>query len=290
MESSAIVEGFQRQYAFLLRLYSEEVHWVGSRIRMPRFTADQILKLFDATQAMISMNASAVISVQTPAWVVGDLQGNFHDLLRILLTIGDRPPPPIVFLGDYVDRGDFSLDVLLLLCTIRCARPDLVHLLRGNHEFAVTNAAYGFKEECEERYPGTAIWERANGLFTYFPIAAILGGTTCCVHGGLGPHVNSVDAIRAISLPVVGDGPDALLTEGLRSDPINVEGDQTRFAISARGRGYQFGRPALCEFLTASGCQAMIRAHECMKAGVAEFAGRRGVTVASKTAKGPPVS
>jgi hypothetical protein len=105
MPGPPIVDHFLKQYSFLLRLSPEEVHWVGTRVRFPRFTYDQIEALFEAAEAVLATNCTSVLDINTSAWVVGDIHGNIHDLLRILASVGDLHETPVVFLGDYVDRG-----------------------------------------------------------------------------------------------------------------------------------------------------------------------------------------
>jgi hypothetical protein len=92
-----------------------------------------------------------------PAVIVGDLHGQYYDLLSLLDSVGfpngpDAPAARLVFLGDYVDRGQFSCEVLLTLLALKVAYPTRVTLLRGNHESESISSHYGFKAECEHKY------------------------------------------------------------------------------------------------------------------------------------------
>jgi hypothetical protein len=111
---------------------------------IPRFPVDQVVKLCRLAAGLfnrrhIVMRAMSLISI------VGDLHGNLQDLLRILNS--GRPNAAYLFLGDYVDRGPFSLECVLLLFVLTVRYPDRFVLIRGNHEFSDCASVYGFKDE-----------------------------------------------------------------------------------------------------------------------------------------------
>lgn len=78
--------------------------------------------------------------------IVGDIHGSFHDLLRILKFIQENQSK-VLFLGDYVDRGSFSLECITILFAMKAMYPESVYLIRGNHEFDSLCSQYGFKDE-----------------------------------------------------------------------------------------------------------------------------------------------
>lgn len=98
-----------------------------------------------------------LIELHDPITIIGDIHGQFFDLLKVLsYTDLLRPQPDpnnkVLFLGDYVDRGLESLEVATLLIAIKLLHPNKVVLLRGNHETRAMTEQYNFMEECLHTY------------------------------------------------------------------------------------------------------------------------------------------
>jgi protein phosphatase len=259
-----------------MRLSPEEIHWVGQRIPIPQFSVGQMTALVSTAQSILAQEACAVIDLPMPAWLIGDLHGNFHDLLRALSTIGHFSGEKLIFLGDYVDRGDYSLEVVLLLIALKCQFPRNIYLLRGNHEFAHINGTYGFKQELDQRFPESGLWEQFNALFAYLPIAAVLGFTYVCLHGGIGPTCTTLASIRQIVLPLENAEEGDVVSDVVWSDP---DDQLVGFAVSPRGCGSLFGPVVLSAFLREAKAQRLIRAHQCVGAGLERFHRSRGMTI-----------
>ena len=134
-------------------------------------------------------------------FVVGDLHGQLEDLLlnlKIMETLGKGGR--MLFLGDYVDRGDNSCEVLLIVCLLKTLYPERVFLLRGNHESRSISKLYGFHKEAAKKY-STKFYELCILLFKALPIAAKVEGTDAyflAVHGGLSEHLNLISDFNTV--------------------------------------------------------------------------------------------
>lgn len=100
--------------------------------------------------------------VQAPATIVGDIHGQFYDLLELFRKGGDHDLTKLkgtyVFLGDYVDRGYNSIETFQLLLVMKLQFPKQIILLRGNHESRQITQAYGFYDECVRKYGNANVW------------------------------------------------------------------------------------------------------------------------------------
>ena len=131
----------------------------------------------------------------------------FFDLWGSPSENGDIESFDYLFLGDYVDRGNHSLETICLLMALKVKYPDKIHLLRGNHEDKWINNAFGFAEECSHRLgedpaEPDSVFNKINELFDWLPLAALIEEKIVCLHGGIGSTLVSIEQIEMIQRPL----------------------------------------------------------------------------------------
>ncbi|KAI9989172.1 hypothetical protein PInf_019311 [Phytophthora infestans] len=210
-----------------------------------------------------------VISIRAPYTLVGDLHGQFQDLLELFRVHGLLPWTT----RDYVDRGVSSCEIILLLLAFKVAFPDSVHLLRGNHECRSLSTFYGFRAECLKKY-GPVLYNRMIKCFESMPLAARLEtahGTFLAVHGGLSPDIQFVGDINGQVNRFMEPEPNGALCDLLWSDPAKGEAQEQEWAPNGmRGCSFTFNERACREFLKRNNLLAIVRAHELEEDGYKE--------------------
>ena len=224
----------------------------------------------------LMLSQPTLLELQPPVKIVGDIHGQYTDLLRLFEMCGFPPDANYLFLGDYVDRGKQSLETILLLMCYKLKFPENFFLLRGNHESANVTRVYGFYDECKRRC-NIKIWKTFIDAFNTLPIASIVASKIFCVHGGLSPKLEAMDDIRQMSRPT--DVPDyGLLNDLLWSDPADIDTD---WEENERGVSYCFGKNVILEFLQKHDFDLVCRAHMVVEDGYEFFNDRILVTVFS---------
>lgn len=251
-------------------------------------TAAEVLYLTDNVQLLLQTESALLRLTPTharPIHIVGDIHGQFDDLQRMFQQCGYPDTTSYLFLGDYVDRGNNSLEVISLLFAYKLRYPDSFHLLRGNHEITTINENYGFYQECIARANGD-VHRQFNNAFEYLPLAAIVNKEIFCCHGGLAPELESVAQLDEIQKPVVIEDSlffdeDLLVTHLLWNDP-HYDENATGWQYNERGGDtLTFGQDILDKFLFDNDLKMVARAHQTVQTGFHERQDRKLVTVFS---------
>ncbi|KAG8315537.1 Serine/threonine-protein phosphatase PP1-gamma catalytic subunit [Homalodisca vitripennis] len=224
----------------------------------------------------IFLSQPMLLELNAPIKICGDIHGQFNDLIKLFLIAGFPPRVNYLFLGDYVDRGKQSIEVICLLMCYKIKYPRNFFLLRGNHECASINRTYGFFDECKRRY-SVKLWKSFTECFNCLPVAAVVGEKIFCCHGGLSPDLKSLDQIRRLGRPT--DVPDqGVICDLLWADPSrNVLG----WGENERGVSFIFGKEVLNKFLIDFHLDIVVRAHQVVDDGYEFFEKHQLVTVFS---------
>ena len=267
---------------------------------------DQVKQLFAQEQRCVP--------IKSPAYVIGDIHGNIKDpvlLARLLWrkafirrptsvnmfnssTLNQHIPSRksrYVFLGDLVDRGPNSLEVVLYLFSWKILRPNHFILIRGNHEVWYTNQNYTFKNELITKFGhenGNMLWKIFNHTFDYMPLCGVIDKKIFCCHGGIPRSNISIHAINEIRCPLRDPKSQSRIADEIMwSDPcpskrfnrlrghqheflrrrsrcgISIDDDDSEFLFNEkRNAGYLFNEKALDRFLHENGLTFLIRSHE----------------------------
>ncbi len=178
---------------------------------------------------------------------VGDTHGDLDSSEQVTQRYLKKPYH-IVFLGDYVDRGDYSEDNIRYLLELKWKHPEEIFLLAGNHEGFMVKEFYpsnfwssiSFKEK-----------EKYGLLFSKLPLAATTQNGILALHGAL-PDLKSLEELNQIELG--NNNWDRMVWGDFVENEIEILGDLW-------GRP-QFGRPYFEQLMDRYQKQVLIRSHQ----------------------------
>ena len=275
----------------------------GSKFPLKR---EDIIELATECINILAVQPTVIRDMKPPVKVFGSLHGNYADLMRFFdiwkapSDQGDIHGFDYVFLGNYVDRGAYSLETICLLMALKLKYPKQIFMLRGNHEDKNVNRYLGFGEECAKRLEEdisapTSVFAKINEMFEYLPLAAIISDKSTqnkvlCVHGGIGSTVMKIEDIEKIQRPIsvnlggeISTTEQQLLIDILWSDPLDVEEDPTLGPANdiipnatrdpaGSNNMTKFGMGRVEKFLKANQISMILRTHQICSEGIDRFA------------------
>ncbi|EGT33896.1 hypothetical protein CAEBREN_28599 [Caenorhabditis brenneri] len=153
---------------------------------------EDYLAIVKEAKDLFAMEADCLELKRTKLRLVGDLHGCHDDMARHMEIGIDDEESTYLFLGDYVDRGEYDLNVILHLCLLKLSNPKRYYFLRGNHEYPQVNASNKkercFLQACIKTFgekDGKDAWEKTCDMLLEMPVAAITQGNIWNAHGGL---------------------------------------------------------------------------------------------------------
>ncbi|KAJ3551988.1 hypothetical protein NM688_g4393 [Phlebia brevispora] len=215
--------------------------------------------------------------------VIGDVHGQFYDMLHLFSLTGEPSENHCLLMnGDLVDRGSWSIEVILTALAYKWLYPKRMYINRGNHETKEMNRTYGFEGEAKHKH-GEQTYKLFAQLFTAMPLATLICPTKpptdktgilspegkkryFVVHGGLFSKDGvTLDDIRKIDRIGKQPGQEGIMCELLWTDPQELPGR----GPSKRGVGIAFGPDVTRRWCLANGITGIIRSHEVRQDGYA---------------------
>ena len=216
----------------------------------------EAIKIFSIEPSLVDINLKEDEIIN----ICGDVHGQFYDFLNIFKINGfPSKNNSYLFNGDFVDRGPFSVEIIIILLLYKILYPKNFFLNRGNHESINMNKIYGFANEVSIKYDKNT-YQYFNLLFCSLPLAHCVNRKILILHGGLfsQENVKLSDLIkinRFCEIPEKG-----LMCEMLWSDPSYTNGKKPN---NTRGIGIYFGPDVANKFLEENELEMLIRSHEC---------------------------
>ena len=218
---------------------------------------EKIIQIINLIKEILILEEN-ILNISGPVTVIGDIHGQFYDLLEIF-NIEEEPPfGNFLFLGDFVDRGFYSVEVMIFLICLKIKFPNNIYLIRGNHECEYISRMYGFYNECLTKFNSEIEYLEFIDFFKFLPISALISNQVFGVHGGLSPSIHLIDQIKTINrfidVPQQGSFSDLLW-----SDPnLRIK----LFNKSTRGAGFTYGQLAVEKFCHLNKLNHICRSHQ----------------------------
>ena len=285
----ALIEKFIEKLLRPFDWFDKEVEKIHSNLP---FTEQEILSLIEEVKPILEKDQS-LIRLRSPCKVFGNLYGLYNDLMRFFESygnpsddthMGDISVMQYIFLGDFCDRGYYSLEIIFLLFALKIKYPQFIYLIRGHHEDKNINIKYGLGDECIDRLSddirdSSSIFANINKAFDFLPFGVLVDNNILMVHGGLGSSINSLEDIESIKRPIEVEqnviNKDQLkvidllwseYSDDIDNIDMNIERDKYK-----KGFIVKYGKKRLNQFLEDNKINLLISSHMFVPGGFCTF-------------------
>ncbi|KAH3758617.1 calcineurin catalytic subunit A [Pelomyxa schiedti] len=245
----------------------------GHLAREGKLDIPAAIKLVKMGRELIAAEPN-VLFLHAEVTIIGDTHGQFYDLLEMLGDLKTWCNRKLLLLGDYVDRGAFSSEIIFLLLALKLHFPQQIFMLRGNHETRMMAEYMTFALECETKYNSEELYQEFLALFDALPLCALLHSA------GVGTYmaIREIELIDRFKEPET-EGPlcDLLWSDPLEELPVNATPEELRawretdfVQNTPRQTSWFYGPAALKSFLKVNNLVGIIRAHQVVEAGFKE--------------------
>ncbi|THH28526.1 hypothetical protein EUX98_g5653 [Antrodiella citrinella] len=272
------------KYSINLDFVHAMIEWFKDGKTLPRRYVWEIVlavhSIFVQEETMVNLDLEDDMTCD----VVGDVHGQFYDMLHLYSLTGEPTDKHCLLMnGDLVDRGSWSIEVILTAFAFKWLYPKTMYINRGNHETKDMNRTYGFEGEAKHKH-GDQTYKLFAHIFTAMPLATLINATKpplqvgksilspegrkryFVVHGGLFSKDGvTLEDIRKIDRIGRQPGQEGLMCELLWTDPQDLPGR----GPSKRGVGIAFGPDVTKRWCTENGVTGVIRSHEVRQDGYA---------------------
>ena len=238
--------------------------------------------------------SSPLIKLRSPVKIFGSINGQYNDLMRYFSLFGrpseskgDIESVDYLFLGNFTNRGAFSLETICLLLALKIKYNGHFHLLRGNMEDLEVSKLYGLGDECKEKLKEditqpNSIFNQLCNLFEYLPLAAVINNQIFCVHNGISKNGLFLNEIQRLKFPIQVKSCQ-IAKDILWNSPSFNDNIMFNKLLPIEYKPEQFNSNSLDNFLKNNKLKMIIRSHDVCQKGISNCFGDRVLTIFSST-------
>ena len=247
------------------------------------------------TEALNQLKASSpLIKLRSPVKIFGSINGQYNDLMRYFSLFGrpselkgDIESCDYLFLGNFTNRGAFSLETVCLLLALKIKYNGHFHLLRGNQEDIEISKLYGLADECKEKLmedinQPNSIFQQLCNLFEYLPLAAVINNQIFCAHSGISKNGLYLKEIQRLTFPIKIKSCQ-IAKDLLWNTPNIYENTNFNKLFPIEYKPEQFNANSLDTLFNNNKLKLMIRSHDVCQKGIGNCFGDRLITIFSST-------